>query len=138
MFIIDGDQCKKCKLCVKECPVGAIEIKKAGEQTVIEITDHCVECGICRRVCKFDAILLNHANIDVAVCSSCPIQCKVPVGATGACTRYRNVDGKLVRDRALVSNQERCRRQKQRFGSRLLRQWAQALIIPAQNRLLTS
>lgn len=102
MFIIDGDQCKKCKLCVKECPVGAIEIKKAGEQTVIEITDHCVECGICRRVCKFDAILLNHANIDVAVCSSCPIQCKVPVGATGACTRYRNVDGKLVRDRALV------------------------------------
>jgi len=102
MFKIDGAQCKKCKMCVKECPVAAIEIRKAGEQTVIEITDRCVECGICRRVCKFDAILQNRANGDVAVCSSCPIQCKVPVGATGACTRYRNIEGKLVRDRALV------------------------------------
>lgn len=102
MFEIDAKQCKKCKMCVKECPVGAVEIKKTDEQTLIEITDRCVECGICRRVCKFEAILPVPAKVSVAVCSSCPIQCKVPIGATGACTRYRNVDGKLVRDRALV------------------------------------
>ncbi len=102
MFEIDAKQCKKCKMCVKECPVGAVEIKKTDEQTLIEITDRCVECGICRRVCKFEAILPVPAKVAVAVCSSCPIQCKVPIGATGACTRYRNVAGKLVRDRALV------------------------------------
>lgn len=102
MFEIDAKQCKKCKMCVKECPVGAVEIKKTDEQTLIEITDRCVECGICRRVCKFEAILPVPAKVAVAVCSSCPIQCKVPIGATGACTRYRNVAGKLVRDRDLV------------------------------------
>lgn len=102
MFEIDAKQCKKCKMCVRECPVGAVEIKKADEQTLIEITDRCVECGICRRVCKFEAILLVPVKVAVAICSSCPIQCKVPIGATGACTRYRNVAGKLVRDRALV------------------------------------
>nr|WP_320026734.1 4Fe-4S binding protein [uncultured Acetobacterium sp.] len=102
MFEIAADQCKKCKMCVKECPVGAVEIKKVDELTLIEITDRCVECGICRRVCKFEAILPVPAKVAIAICSSCPIQCKVPIGATGACTRYRNVAGKLVRDRALV------------------------------------
>lgn len=102
MYEIDRDQCRKCKHCVKECPVGAIKVKKTAEQTLIEISDCCVECGICRRVCQFEAILLSQSNAEVIVCSSCPVQCKVPVGATGACTRYRNVDGKLVRDRALV------------------------------------
>lgn len=102
MFEIDQNQCKKCKMCVKECPLGAIEIKKIEGETVIEITDQCVECGICRRVCKFDAIFPADKKVDRVICSSCPVQCKIPLGATGACTRYRNVEGKLVRDRALV------------------------------------
>lgn len=107
MFEIDQDQCKKCKMCVKECPVGAIETKKSAAETIIEITDRCVECGICRRICKFEAIPKTSPMADAVVCSSCPIQCKVPIGATGACSRYRNVSGKLVRDRALVIEAKR-------------------------------
>lgn len=107
MFEIDAKQCKKCKMCVKECPVDAIEVKKNGEETIIAITPHCVECGICRRVCKFEAIPKTSPIDTVVVCSSCPVQCKVPLGDTGACRRYRNVDGKLIRDRALVIEAKR-------------------------------
>ncbi|MBP8864939.1 MAG: 4Fe-4S binding protein [Acetobacterium sp.] len=107
MFEIDQEQCKKCKMCVKECPVGAVDIKKSAAETIIEITDRCVECGICRRVCKFEAIPKTSPMADAVVCSSCPIQCKVPLGATGACRRYRNVDGKLIRNRALVIEAKR-------------------------------
>lgn len=103
MFKIDIDQCKKCKVCLKECPVGAIElIEQEGQKPLIQITDRCVNCGICNRVCKFEAIRQQSPNQEVVICSSCPIQCQVPPGQTGACTRYRNVDGQLVRDRQLV------------------------------------
>ena len=36
------------------------------------------------------------------VCSSCSVQCRIPAGHTGACKRYTNENGKLVRNRALV------------------------------------
>lgn len=38
----------------------------------------------------------------VVQCSSCSVQCKIPVGSTGACKRYTNEGGRLVRNRALV------------------------------------
>ncbi|MDO4554183.1 MAG: 4Fe-4S binding protein [Lachnospiraceae bacterium] len=102
MFKIKEDACKKCQMCVKNCPINAIEVTKDGKKvTAVTITDKCVECGICRRVCHFNAIENDEIKDGVVVCSSCPIQCKVPVGSTGACKRYTNEGGRLVRNRKL-------------------------------------
>lgn len=101
MFCIDSEKCKACKMCMKNCPVAAIVFQDDGKRSVT-ITDRCVECGICRRVCKFGAVTEAKVQPGVAVCSSCPIQCKVPEGQTGACKRYTNTGGKLVRNRELV------------------------------------
>ncbi len=51
-----NEKCTGCKLCVKSCPFGAIEIadKKAG----IDL-DKCTLCGACLESCKFDAIVLT-------------------------------------------------------------------------------
>lgn len=46
--------CKMCALCVKKCPVGAIE---GGPKKMAKIIDKkCVKCGVCIEVCPFDAI----------------------------------------------------------------------------------
>lgn len=62
----------------------------------------CVECNVCRRVCPFGAIDGAEKTEGMVQCHSCSIQCKVPVGSTGACKRYTNEGGRLVRNRALV------------------------------------
>ena len=53
-FTIDDEKCKRCTVCVKKCPVGAItgEVKK---QHIIDC-DKCIGCGKCMAACKFDAI----------------------------------------------------------------------------------
>lgn len=101
MYHIDPDKCKKCRICLENCPIGAIVAVERDGAKYIEITDRCVECRICKRVCPFDAIDSGERASDVVVCSSCPIQCAVPVGSTGACKRYTNEAGRLVRNRAL-------------------------------------
>ena len=101
MFQINQESCKKCKICVGNCPIGAISAEAAAGQKKIEIQASCVECGICKKVCPFGCIENAERAEGVVICSSCPIQCKVPVGSTGACTRYTNRDGKLIRNRPL-------------------------------------
>lgn len=86
---------------MENCPIGAIEARERDGVEFVEILNRCVECGICKRVCAFGAIESAERQEGVAVCSSCPIQCKVPIGSTGACKRYTNQGGKLVRNRAL-------------------------------------
>jgi NADH-quinone oxidoreductase subunit F len=46
--------CKLCGICVKKCPVGAIQ---GGPKQLAKIIDKkCIKCGICIEACPFDAI----------------------------------------------------------------------------------
>ena len=102
MLKIKEDACKKCKICLKNCPIGAITAGEENGQKYVRITDKCVECNICRRVCPFGVIENADQAEGMIQCGSCSVQCKIPVGSTGACKRYTNEGGKLVRNRALV------------------------------------
>lgn len=102
MLRIQEDLCKKCRICMKNCPIGAIVAGEENGEKYVRITDKCVECNICRRVCPFGVIENDNQAEGVVQCSSCSVQCKIPVGSTGACKRYTNEGGKLVRNRALV------------------------------------
>jgi NADH-quinone oxidoreductase subunit F len=53
-FRIDAETCRDCKLCVPQCPVGAITQGAGAYQVIDEET--CVRCGRCRDVCPFSAI----------------------------------------------------------------------------------
>lgn len=108
MIVVNEERCKGCGLCVKNCPLEAIELteKKA------RIEDRCASCGVCIRVCPFQAIAKESTKGDRAVvCYSCPIQCEVQLGYLGACQRYSNIDGKLVRNRPLVLENNRVQQQ---------------------------
>lgn len=103
MLKINQEKCKKCQICAKNCPIGAITVEPGADgKKVVTITDMCVECNVCRRVCPFGAIDGAEKTEGMVQCHSCSIQCKVPVGSTGACKRYTNEGGRLVRNRALV------------------------------------
>ena len=46
--------CTGCSLCVKECPVGAIELRADGFAEIEEA--ECVRCGRCHDVCPQEAV----------------------------------------------------------------------------------
>ena len=50
-----NDKCTGCRLCLKVCPVNAIEIK--DKKAVI--LSNCTLCGACVDACKFDAIIIT-------------------------------------------------------------------------------
>lgn len=96
---IDIDKCTGCRLCVRDCPLGIITI----EEKKAVINEGCVECRTCVRVCPLDAVIeLDHPLPGATVCGSCPVACQIPEGMTGACKRYRNQEGTLVRTRPLL------------------------------------
>ncbi len=58
------ENCTGCKLCLRACPYGAIDMVEEKAQ----FNDNCTQCGACASSCKFDAILLEVAftrDIDV-------------------------------------------------------------------------
>lgn len=54
-FTISDTLCKKCSLCVKNCPVGAISGDKEHGYKIDQAK--CTKCGRCFEVCKFEAIV---------------------------------------------------------------------------------
>jgi len=54
-FSISTDKCKKCSLCSKNCPVGAIPGSKEQGYSVDQAK--CIKCGRCFEICKFEAIV---------------------------------------------------------------------------------
>ena len=99
MMMIHDELCKGCSLCVKNCPLQAIKV--VGKIAVLE--NHCSSCGVCVRVCPFKAVTKQiEKQTDAVVCFSCPIQCQVQLGFEGACRRYTNIKGQLIRNRPLV------------------------------------
>jgi ferredoxin len=100
MIIVNN--CKSCGICVKNCPVGALCLEEqpggGNEKKKLKIADSCVQCGICIRVCPAKALSKTDEKPESAViCSNCPVQCRIIAGATGACKRFTNRDGKLYR-----------------------------------------
>ena len=53
-FKINSEKCKKCGLCFKNCPVGAIEGNR--EEGYRINPDKCIKCGLCKANCHFAAI----------------------------------------------------------------------------------
>jgi NADH:ubiquinone oxidoreductase subunit F (NADH-binding) len=53
-YTINDDKCRKCGLCARNCPVGAIS-GKVKEHFEID-HDKCIKCGTCIEKCPFKAI----------------------------------------------------------------------------------
>jgi NADH:ubiquinone oxidoreductase subunit F (NADH-binding)/NAD-dependent dihydropyrimidine dehydrogenase PreA subunit len=53
-FSINEDKCKRCGICVVNCPVKAIGGDKESGYSIVD--EKCVKCGRCFDVCKFKAI----------------------------------------------------------------------------------
>ena len=92
---VDSDKCIGCGFCVRDCPVDAVKLVK--KKAVIN--DHwCTHCGVCMRVCETAAIAAEETKpLDAVECDACPIKCWINDGHIGACHRYRNEAGQLVR-----------------------------------------
>ena len=56
-YIIFESTCKRCSICKKNCPTGAISGDKNTPFVIDQ--DKCVKCGICMEKCPFKSILKN-------------------------------------------------------------------------------
>ena len=56
-YLIFEEVCKRCGICKKNCPTGAISGDK--ETPFVINQDKCVKCGVCMEKCPFKAILKN-------------------------------------------------------------------------------
>lgn len=103
MVAVDLEKCVGCKICEKNCPVDAVKV----EDRKAVVKENCVQCGVCIKVCKFSAMSRSEARDQIVKCASCPVQCEIGEGFAGACKRYKNDNGKLVRTRELVITNDR-------------------------------
>lgn len=56
-YIIEKESCKRCGICAKNCPAGAISGSK--EQPYVIDQDKCIKCGVCMTKCPFKSIMKN-------------------------------------------------------------------------------
>lgn len=100
MIKVSFEKCIGCGICVKNCPVDAIKLQ---EDKKAHTNENCVTCGICVRVCPVNAITNTpEQKPETIKCTHCPVSCAIPEGKTGACKRYTNINGEIIRNRKLV------------------------------------
>ena len=98
MVLVEKTACKGCGICQKSCPKEAIAV----QDKVAFVNEQCVDCGVCSRVCPFGAIRRGPILASAVSCRCCPVECRIEPGFEGACKRYTNIGGQLVRNRDLV------------------------------------
>ncbi|MCR5800433.1 MAG: 4Fe-4S binding protein [Lachnospiraceae bacterium] len=54
-YEVNPEICKKCSLCARQCPVGAITGVVGKEPFVID-QSKCIKCGLCQSSCRFGAV----------------------------------------------------------------------------------
>ena len=102
MHRIDQEKCIACGLCVKNCPLAAITVREMSEPPSIQ-EDLCVDCNVCTRVCPVDAVQTIAVDREKeATCDHCVINCRIHLGNWGACQRYLNMEGTLIRRRPIL------------------------------------
>lgn len=99
-MLINRETCTGCGLCVETCPLSAVTLlKEKGKKKKASISDICVDCNACAKVCPVNAIEPEKISIGTGIqCQSCPIGCLIKTNHTGACQRFINKDGELVRN----------------------------------------
>jgi electron transfer flavoprotein alpha subunit len=55
MLTIDSQKCTLCKICLNNCPFGALDYLEER----IQVNDRCTLCGSCVNVCRFQAIQIE-------------------------------------------------------------------------------
>ncbi|MGL4208712.1 MAG: indolepyruvate ferredoxin oxidoreductase subunit alpha, partial [Candidatus Adiutrix sp.] len=84
-----------CGWCRADCPTLAVTItdKKAVIDPAL-----CVGCRVCFRVCRYEAVEMVPISLDNTLeCDHCPIKCRISPGHLGACARYKNQSGEVMR-----------------------------------------
>jgi ferredoxin len=62
------------------------------------VDDRCTRCGACVKFCPEEALALEPSvALDAVKCDACPIGCFIKPGYQGACLRYTNEEGRLIR-----------------------------------------
>jgi len=54
-FSIDGEKCKGCTLCARNCPANCIT-GSVKQPHVINV-EQCLRCGVCKDTCRFNAVI---------------------------------------------------------------------------------
>ncbi len=60
---IDRARCRKCSLCVLDCPRAALD-SDADKVPCLSVPENCIACGHCMAICPFAAFSLNGATPD--------------------------------------------------------------------------
>lgn len=93
-MLVDIEKCTSCGICVRDCPLGAINF----QDRVPVVNDKCSMCGACVKFCPEDALELEERDsLGSAQCDACPIECYINPECKGACLRYTNKDGNVLR-----------------------------------------
>ena len=93
-MLVDTEKCTSCGICARDCPLGAIRMRNRKPV----VNDQCSRCGACVKFCPEGALELETSVApDALQCDACPIGCFIKPGHKGACLRYTNKSGQLIR-----------------------------------------